>query len=294
MESDKSSLWQDSLLGVYQGISAQIVSLAPKILAAAVLMLVGVAIAFAVRLAVRKLLESIDYLFSLKEQRGTLSEQLVRSPYADIISRVAFWIVLIIFFSVACDILGWSLFSSWMSAIVTHLPNLIAGIAVMLAGIVLGNAARNSIRNAPFSGGVQNMDLVSRSAQVAIIAIALLVSVEQIGININFLTNVILVLTGVIAAGAALAFGLGARDMIANVVGAHAFRKHCRVGEQLEIDGQRGVVIEVTDTAIILDTDAGRMLVPARLFQQQSTRVINQAPDVVGGSASPRDQDSQS
>ena len=70
-------------------------------------------------------------------------------------------------------------------------------------------------------------------------------------------------------AGAALAFGLGARNLIANLIGAQYLRKHCRIGEQMQLGDIEGSIVEVTQTCVVLDTDYGRAVIPAKMFQEQ-------------------------
>ena len=95
---------------------------------------------------------------------------------------------------------------------------------------------------------------------------ALVVGIEQLGIQIQFVTELLLVVAGVLLAGVALAFGLGAQQLIANIVGAQQLQKFCRLGDRLNIAGTEGVVIEITSTGLVLETDAGRSWVPAKLF----------------------------
>ena len=95
-----------------------------------------------------------------------------------------------------------------------------------------------------------------------------MIGIEQIGINVDFLTNVLIVIIGVLLAGGALAFSLGARTLVANVIGGQYLRKHCRIGEMMQIGDVEGSVVDVTQTSIILDTETGRTIVPAKYFQE--------------------------
>ena len=70
-------------------------------------------------------------------------------------------------------------------------------------------------------------------------------------------------------AGGALAFGLGAKNLIANIIGAQNLRKHCRIGEFMQLGTVEGIVIDITQTSIVLDTEKGRSIIPAKLFQEQ-------------------------
>jgi len=99
------------------------------------------------------------------------------------------------------------------------------------------------------------------------------IGVEQIGLNVSFLTNITVVVIGILLAGAAGAFSIGARNMMANILGALHTRKHCHIGEQLSIGGHQGEVLDVTQTSIILDTQNGKVVIPAKLFDEQISLV---------------------
>jgi len=87
-------------------------------------------------------------------------------------------------------------------------------------------------------------------------------------LDVDFLSTLIVVITGTLFAGAALAFSLGARTLVANLLGAQYSRKHCRIGERLKLGDIEGEVVEITQMSIVLDTGNGRAVVPAKLFQE--------------------------
>jgi small-conductance mechanosensitive channel len=79
-----------------------------------------------------------------------------------------------------------------------------------------------------------------------------------------------------IVGGVALSVGLGARDYIANLIGAHYLRQALPAGQTVRIGEFEGRVIEVTATALILETVNGRVSVPARVYNEQPITVIAQ------------------
>ena len=117
---------------------------------------------------------------------------------------------------------------------------------------------------------------------------SIVIGIEQIGLNVDFLTSIIVVIIGVLLAGAALAFGIGARELAANVIGAQQLRKHCRIGDRVRIGNFAGELLEITQTSAIVDAPEGRAVVPARLFHEQVT-LLN--PRAENGAAGEEDHD---
>jgi len=137
------------------------------------------------------------------------------------------------------------------------------------------------------SAGLAGSEALARAAQGAIVVAATIVGAEQIGIHVEFLTVVVPVVLGVLLLGAALAFSLGSRDFVANVVGARHARRSLVPGTHLRIGDVRGEVLEVTQTAVVLDTPEGRAVVPARRLQEEVT-VHLPDPAVPGGAHGPQ------
>jgi len=100
-------------------------------------------------------------------------------------------------------------------------------------------------------------------------------------INLYFLTNTLIVVLGVLTAGAAIAFGLGAKTLIANIIGAQYIQKHCRISEQLQIGDVTGNITEVTQTSIVIETETGRAVIPAKCFQEQISRFISNKDETI-------------
>ncbi len=289
--NNATSNWQDSLAQTYQEFYTQIIAYSPQILGALLFLFIGWLAAHALRIAIKKLIGGLDTLFQRMFKSDHAAHERVKRSYSVIISGAVFWIVIIFSIAAAANMLGWDMFSNWLGNVITYLPNLITGLLIILAGFLLGNGAKSATFGAATAAGIEQVELVGRSVQVIIMFTALVIGVEQIGINIGFITNVSLVIIGVLSAGGALAFGLGAKDLIANVIGAQYTRKHCRIGEHMQIGTAQGVVIEVSQTSIVLDNGVARVVVPAKLFHEMSSTLSPDADNI--GLTTKTEQDSQ-
>jgi small-conductance mechanosensitive channel len=176
---------------------------------------------------------------------------------------------MVFFLAVGANILGWDLFSGWLDSIVSYLPGLVTGLLIILGGFLLSNLARAAILTATQHASLEQSALMARAAQVVIVFSAVIIGVEQIGLNIGFLSTLSVVVVAILLAGAALAFSLGARDLVANVIGAQYTRKHCRVGDRIRIAAVEGEIVEVAQSCIVVATVEGRAVIPAKLFHEE-------------------------
>ncbi len=277
---DKTTLsWQESIRHTFEEFTTQIIAHAPQLIGAIALLIVGCIAAKILSVVSKKLVGSIDSLFARVGQTDGARQEKIKRSYAVIVSRVVFWTVMIFFISATANMLGWQMFSSWMNSVVNYLPNLITGLLIILGGFLLGNAARSVVISTAHTAGIEQGEILAGVVKIIVFIATLMIGISQIGINVDFLTNVLVVTVGVFLAGAALAFGLGARTLVANIIGGQYVRKHCRVGEQLRLGEVEGSIVEVTQTSIILDTESGRAVIPAKHFQEQVSRFIYSRED---------------
>ena len=107
---------------------------------------------------------------------------------------------------------------------------------------------------------------LARATQVSIVAAMTLVAAEQLGVDTSFLTAVFLIVLAAMVGGAALAFGLGARDVMADILAMHYVNKSYRPGQLVRTGSEQGRILRTTHTAVILEGADGETSIPARHF----------------------------
>jgi small-conductance mechanosensitive channel len=78
----------------------------------------------------------------------------------------------------------------------------------------------------------------------------------------------------VVGGGLALAVGLGARDYVANLIGAHYLRQAFAVGQTIRTNGLQGRILEITATSVVLETADGRVNLPGRIYNEGPIAVL--------------------
>lgn len=267
IESEPFDL-QTSITQTYEDLANKAVNTLPELLGALALIVIGWLVATGVRVAVRRLIVGLGTVLPPSLRMEWLRSNKLRFSYAVFLSRVVFWAVMLFFIAAAANLIGWSLFTDWSQSAVRFLPQLITGLVIILAGVLLGAGVKTVAARTAASAKLQKPELIGRVCQIAVVFTMTVIGIEQLGINVHFLTEFLVVLVAVFLAGGALAFGLGARALAANVIGAQNCRKVCRIGQEVSITGVTGTVIEITSTSIILETSDGRAVVPASFFDE--------------------------
>lgn len=270
--------WQGALSDTYQEITRQTIDHIPQLLGAVVLLVAGWIIASLLRLLARKVIGGLDVLLLRTSQKRGGHLPAVRS-YALVGGNIVYWSVLLFFVAASANMLEWKVFADVTGALLNYIPSVLFGVLIILTGLGLSGVVRSTVVTTAQSMDIAQSDLLARTAQITVVLTAVIIGVEQLGINVAFLTTTLIVVVGVLLAGAALAFGLGARDYIANVIGAKTSSKYYQLSQLIKVGDVEGHLLEITPTAIVLDTEQGRAVIPAKLFHQQISEIIHEIPE---------------
>lgn len=270
--------WSAPLLAAYGRLLQQFVEYLPQLAGGVLLLLIGWVVARVLRAITARLVGGWDRLmqwFGL--DRSAEQPAAGQQPIIAIAGGVVYWLTILFFVTAAAHTLDLEMFSAWLDEIILHLPNLISGVLIIVIGIALSNLARDAAVASLKSTGARQRDLLGRGAQVATLAVMVVIGAAQIGIDITLLVTLFAVVVGAGIGGAALAFGLGAQAMVGNLLGARHAHRSCRLGDVIRIGAIEGRVVELTKTGVVLDTGDGKATVPARLFLEQASIVLDGA-----------------
>ena len=249
------------------GLDAFIASL-PWLLLALLIVFIGWRLArFGRRLALRG--GSAINATLARFRRGRGSPPGLSQPVLALIGNVVFWLIVLLAVAIAAGVAQIELFTAWLDRIVAYLPVLLAGGLIILLGYLISSAARDLVGAALESTGTEHAGFFGLLTQAAIFLAALVIGLEQIGIGVTVLTILFGVIVGGLLLCLALAFGLGARSFVANLIAANQARSLVAPGQKVRIGAHEGTVIELTPTAIVLATEEGRVSIPAALMQEQ-------------------------
>ena len=268
--NESSSILQGLTTG-FQNMAAQLLTFLPRIVIALLLLVLGW---FVARLLSKLVVRAIDHLDLLWQRlitkRGYAHLQ-SRHPPTRIVGQLVFWLLMLIFITLATEILGLDIFGIWLKEIVTYLPLAVAGLLIILVGFVVSSLVRDLVTSAADSAKLSHGELLGRTAQFIIMVTAIIIGIDQIGIDIAFLTVVAGIILASMLGSIALAFGLGARTHVSNIIAANQLRNFYRVGDTVQIGDIEGKIIDISLSRVIIETETGSVDVPAKLFDEEVT-----------------------
>lgn len=263
------SAWSLALRDAAVAVAERLAARLPAVLGAATLLAAGWLLARLVRAMLRRLLAGA--LERLKGGRllGGEDRLGLRRSLPGFLGGFAFWTVIAVFAVAAVDTLGLPGLGELLSSVARYIPQVLAGSLIVFLGVAVGGLVHDAVVNASSAAGVPYGSALARAAQLSVLTLALVMGADQAGIASTFLMIALPVVLGAMLGGAALAFGLGSRTAVSNILAAYHLLQLYEVGQRVRIAGFEGRIVRVTPIAVVLDTEQGRVAVPAKLFSER-------------------------
>jgi hypothetical protein len=196
----------------------------------------------------------------LTGQTGEWVRKVTASPSV-LVGKLAFWAIFIGAISLAATALGIDALTAFVASIYEYLPNVIAAVLIFIvAGAIAAGVSTLASR---FMGDTPTGRVVATAAPILVMTIATFMILDQLKIAEDIVVITYAALIGAIALGAALAFGLGGREVAAQMLRG-AYIKGQEATEQAKRDVEVGKQrmetqtsdAETTQTTVIAEQPA--------------------------------------
>ncbi len=265
--------WLSDLGKLLLDLKDSLLAFLPKFIFALLVFLVGYLIARLVQTLVRRFVRNTHRFVANGKLKSHLQKRDLEQS-SIFISKTLFWIILILFITLASEIMGLPVITAWLSGIVQYLPNIFAAIVIVFIGIIGGRLLADVLLSATTKAGITYANVLSKMVQYTILLITILIAIDQVGIDIMLLTIILSVVISALLFGAALSFGLGAKTSVSNILASYYLHDKYKEGNIVRINNIEGKIIEITTTSVIIDTTDGHVSIPAKEFSEHSSVLI--------------------
>lgn len=185
-------------------IWAAIVSQLPSLVAAIIVLIIGVFVAVILGHALQVILEKLrvdDYV-----RKAHLTRAVGHTHVPAVAGELFKWYIIILFLQQAVALINLGTLSLLLDSFVDWLPRVIIAIVVLLFGLAVANYVQ--LKTVQFS---QQKGIHASGAILkwVIIVMVLILALKQIGVEVGLLENTFLLIIGSLAIGIALALGIG-------------------------------------------------------------------------------------
>ena len=223
---------------------SQVILLAPKVVAMAVVLVVGYVVARWVGSVITVVSEKIG-LQTAAEKSGlaqSMNDVGIRRPLPAIVGGLVFWLLMCVFVMAAFNILGLDSISNAMGEVVNYIPRLLVATVVVVIGLLAATFLRGVVATSADRVGLTYAEYLAGGCYWVLSILTFIAAFNQLGIQFALLEKLILIGSAGLSAGFALAFGLGGRDVMSGILSGYYVRQRLQAGDTVTVDTVKGVI----------------------------------------------------
>ncbi len=232
-----------------QAFTTEIATSAPKIIAAAVLLIIGLVVGKIVARIIEKTAKKIltkANLQSISESR-VVEEMVGKIDSAHLIAATVKWFVYLFFIVAAINELQLQQLTSALTSLWLWIPNLLAFVMIIIIGSIIANYVIKWINHELVTYNYGGSKYIGIGIKIVIYSIVFAVGLTQIGIGQSVIPTLVSAFSWSIAVaiGAAIAIGLGftLKDMLPTVIaGTSGHRSIYKIGQVIKIGDISGTI----------------------------------------------------
>ena len=247
---------------------------APRLIVMFLLIVLGLVVAWAVERVLRAALARLkfDKLLARSGIDRALARMGVRTPIDDVVPRIVFYLVLFLFARAAADVLGLVAISEAIAAAMDYVPNVAAAILILMIGAAVAQFAGRAVTGMARESGAQFGSALGTVTSGFIFFVLATMAVAQLRIDTRMVQLAAGAVLGGVALGFGLALGLGSREVMKSVLAGFYARQLLTVGQEIEVGGERGVLVSITPTQLLLETETELVAVPNVVLMESGGR----------------------
>lgn len=254
----------------------------PKIIAAAILLIIGFIAGKLVGRAAKKAATSILQKTSQKNQELRVAEGVYgKFDSIKLISATLRWFVYLFFIVAAVNALQFEQLSSALTSLWFWVPNLIAFVLIVVIGSIVVSYVSKWIEHQLLDRQITSPRIVISIIKAVIYAIIFAIGFTQLGVGESIIPILVSAFAWSIAVaiGASIAVGLGftLKDILpGSIMGATAQRTILKVGQKVKIGDVVGTVTASHLLHVIVTNDRNESIViPTKSLINQSITIYN-------------------
>ena len=249
----------------------------PSLLGAIIVILVAWLLARIISTGFEKLLKTVKFDQFAERMKLTsfLSQMGIQMSPSALIGRFIYWIFVLLIIASAAETLNWTAVSYQIQRFLDYLPNLVTAVLIFIVGAYLASLVRDFVRSSTASLGISTGRILSSVIYYLLFVMVILTAMDQAKIDTRILSTNLLIIIGAIMLSAAISYGYASREVLSNILAGFFNKRTFQKGMMIEIDGIRGVIVEMTNIAVTLQiNDSERIVIPSHLLISSKVKII--------------------
>lgn len=265
--------WKDISLNSLNEIIKDIAQALPQIFGAILVLIFGWIFTKVILYLVKKILKVLktDNLSEIINNKMLLGKNKI--DLIKIITGFVKWVLYLVLLIIVSDILDWKIISTEIGNLLRYLPKLFGALIIFMIGLYIANFLRNAIKGLFESFDLMGSKIISSIVFYLIAVLVTITALNQAGIDTKIITNNITLIIGAFLASIAIAFGLGSREVVGDLLRSYYVRKNYELGQKIEVEDVSGIIESIDNISITIITKKGKTILPIKDITQKRVDV---------------------
>jgi small-conductance mechanosensitive channel len=241
---------------------------------AIVILLIGVLVSYLVGDASRRVLTAVGIVDAVEGTAFERTASRLGTSTVTLLSQLATLFVLGVALLVALNVARLLNARLFWTELTVFLPQVFVAALTVILGLIVADNAEVAINERLRGVKLPEVNLVALFAKYSVLYVAGLIALSQLGVA----TSALVVLLAAYAFAVVFLGGLAGKDLLASgAAGVYLLlNQPYGIGDEIEVDGHRGIVQEVDVVATRIENDTEEFLIPNhRVLQSGIVRVRN-------------------
>ncbi|WP_027395077.1 mechanosensitive ion channel family protein [Aquimarina latercula] len=268
--------WKDLTFQSLTAMGEKIMSTLPNILGAIIILIIGWLITKLVVFLLKKVLKfaRLDKLTEKVNDMNLFGKTDIKFKVTNAIVVFVKWIMFLVFLIIAADIMKWDIVSKEIGNLLRYLPRLFSAIALFMVGIYIAKFVKKAIHGFYKSFDLGGAKIISSLVFYIIAIIITITALNQAGIDTTVVTNNVTIILGAFLLAISIAFGLGSREIIGDLLRSFYTRKNYEVGDTIKLGEIEGTIESIDNICVTLDTSKEKIILPIKDVVENKVTVI--------------------
>jgi hypothetical protein len=274
---DKLSEYKDTAMGSLSSMWPDIIQVGANIAIAIVVLILGWLISKIVTKIIKKALKLAKFS-KLDEKINEIEIVEGKQLNFDSIKVVTKFVKLIMYIMiiiVISDVLGLQILSEKISEFLSYLPKLLVALVIFMIGLLFANFVKKGLKSLFESMDLSGGKMLSQVVFFLLLIFVSITALNQAGVNTEIITSNFTMILGSFLLAFSLAFGLGAREVVGDLLKTFYTRKTFEVGKKIEFQGKVYEIDAINNISVVLKSAEGQLVIPVKDIVENQIKVVD-------------------
>lgn len=274
---DKVTEYKNIAMESLTSMWLEITKIFPSIIGALITLLIGWLFAKIVVRIIKKALKlaKADKLDDMLNEIEIVEGKQLNFDTIKVVATFVKWVIYIMLLIIVSDILNLKIISEQISNFLGYLPSLFVALIIFTLGLLFANFVKKGLRSFFESMDLSGGKMISQVVFFLLLIFISITALNQAGVNTEIITSNLTMILAAFLLAFALAFGLGAREVVGDLLRTFYTRKTYEVGKHIEFQDKVYEIDAIDNISVVLKNKEGKLIVPIKDIVDNQIKIID-------------------